>query len=287
MEILLELFKYILLGFIQGVTEVLPISSSGHVAFVKQFLSLDVDTNVLFLIILNLGSMVAVVYFLRKDVKELIVDSYRYVFKKVRTKEVNKNYQYIKDIIVAIIPIAFFGFLLSGAVSSLYDNYTFIAVGIGALATGTILYFVRNSTNANVNLNLTYKDSVFIGIVQTFALFPGLSRLGITTAAGLKRKISMDSILKFTFLMYIPISIGSIIQQCFSSENGALFSNLGVESAIEYLYYLIGFGVSLVTTYFALRLVFIWFRRGKLGFFYVYNFVFGFIALLIGLATFR
>lgn len=285
MNILIEIIKYIFLGAIQGITEVLPISSSGHVAFFQEFLNLDIDTNVLFLLILNLGSMISVIFFLRKDILELVVDTYKFVFKKNREKQVVKNSIYAKNVVIGILPVGILGYFLSGVVSDAYTNYTFLLVGIGALLTATILYGVRNITNANVNLTLDGKDAFFIGAMQVFSLFPGLSRLGVTTAAGLNRKLSMDSALKFTFMMFIPISLATILQQAVEYQfNPSEMTTIVFDDFWHYLYYFLSFITSIVFTYYALKLVFIWFRRGKLGFFYIYNFIFGFIALIIGLS---
>lgn len=284
MEILIEMIKYIFLGAVQGITEVLPISSSGHVAFFQEILDLDIDSSVLFLIILNLGSMIAVIFFLRKDILELMVDFYKFVFKKNREKNIKKNFCYVRNVIIGIIPIGVLGFLLTDIVSDLYLEYTFLLIGIGSLLTATILYAVRNTTNANINLTFDGKDSFFIGVMQVFSIFPGLSRLGVTTAAGLNRKLSMDSALRFTFMMFIPISIGSILQQVIEYQ----FNPVNMVGGFDffdfwhYLYYFLGFVTSIVLTYYALKLVFIWFRRGNLALFYIYNFIFGMIAIFIG-----
>lgn len=285
MEILIEMIKYIFLGAVQGITEVLPISSSGHVAFFQEFLDLDIDLSVLFLIVLNLGSMIAVIYFLRKDILELMVDFYKFVFKKNREKNIKKNFCYVRNIIIGIIPIGVLGFLLTDIVSDLYLEYTFLLIGIGSLLTATILYAVRNTTNANINLTFDGKDSFFIGVMQVFSIFPGLSRLGVTSAAGLNRKLSMDSALRFTFMMFIPISIGSILQQIIEYQfNPAnMVGGFDFFDFWHYLYYFLGFVTSMVLTYYALKLVFIWFRRGNLAFFYIYNFIFGMIAIFIGI----
>jgi undecaprenyl-diphosphatase len=284
MEILIEIIKYIFLGAVQGVTEVLPISSSGHVAFFQEFLDLDIDSSVFFLIVLNLGSMIAVIFFLRKDIVELIIDFYKYVFKKNRDKNITKNFFYVKNVIIGIIPIGIFGFLITDMVSDLYLEYTFLLIGIGSLITATILYAVRNTTNANINLTFDGKDSFFIGVMQVFSIIPGLSRLGVTTAAGLNRKLSMDSALKFSFMMFIPISIGSILQQIIEYQFNPvnMVGGFDFSDFWHYLYYFLGFVTSIILTYYALKLVFIWFRRGNLGFFYIYNFIFGMIAIFIG-----
>ncbi len=285
MVFLFEIIKYIILGLIQGITEVLPVSSSGHVAFVQEVFKFDIDNSVFFLIILNLGSMIAVFYYLRKDIIEMLRDFLKYVFQKNREKIVVKSFCYIRNVIIGIIPLFIFGYFLNLLIYPFYESNPLIMIGIGSLATATILYVIRNVTNSNINKEFTGKDSFFIGIVQIISILPGLSRLGVTTAAGLHRKLSMDSALKFTFIMFIPISIGAIFQQVITAEFNPeqIVTSFDFTNVLHYIYYLSAFAVSIVTTYFALKWVFIWFRRGKLGFFYIYNFIFGFAALIIGI----
>lgn len=285
MEIFIEIIKYIVLGLIQGVTEVLPISSSGHVTFAQEMFNTDIDNSVLFLITLNLGSIISIIYYLRKDLKVYLVDLYLYVFKKNREKSVRKNFCYLRNVLIGILPLMVIGFFVSYFIQDIYDDNPLIFVGVGALLTATILFAVRNQTTFHVNRDFSAKDSFFIGVMQVFALFPGLSRLGVVTAAGVNRKLSLDSALKFAFMMLIPISFASIFYLLLTADFNfsIMMSNFDATSYLSYIYYSIGFLVSLVTTYFALKFVFISFRKGKLDFFYIYNFIFGIVVLLIAI----
>lgn len=285
MEILIEIIKYIILGAIQGFTEVLPISSSGHVAFVQEFIDLGIDNSVFFLIIINLGSMIAVVYYLRKDFKVLLVDSFDYIFKKKRNPEVVKSFCYSRNVVIGIIPIILVGYFFNLLINPFYVANPLVVIGVGSLFTATTLYVVRNVTNSNINRDISSSDSFYIGVFQVVSIIPGLSRLGVTTAAGLHRKLSMDSALRFTFIMFIPISIGSIFQLLLSTEFNpeTITSSFDFSNYLHYIYYLSALAMSIVATYYALKWIFIWFRRGKLGFFYIYNFVFGFASIIIGI----
>jgi undecaprenyl-diphosphatase len=285
MDILIEIIKYIFLGFIQGITEVLPVSSSGHVLFFQKLFNVEIDSSAMLIMILNLGSMLAIFYFLRSEIKTLFLGFNRYVFKRSRDIESKKNYKYVKTVFVGILPIFLFGYLVNLIIEPIYKDYTLLVIGIGSLMTATILYFVRYTPNENIKKEITTKDALFIGIFQLIAVFPGLSRLGVVTASGLHRKISMDSILKFTFLMFIPISVGSTILELISykvnQENMVI--NFDFTNVYHLIYYILGFVISIVSTYFALKWLFILFRRGKLAVFYVYNFIFGFLCILISI----
>ncbi|MFA7560850.1 MAG: undecaprenyl-diphosphate phosphatase, partial [Candidatus Izemoplasmatales bacterium] len=213
MTIILEFIRYIVLGIIQGIFEVLPISSSAQVAFLQEMFKLEVDTSGLFAIILNFGSMIALIYFFRKEIKILIIDTFKYLFKKDQEESVKENFNYVFKLVIGIIPLVIFGYFLNLLIMPNYEKNPFIFMGVGALMTATILYLVRNITNYHVQTKLTNADAFVIGLIQVITIMPGLSRLGTTTAVGLKRKLSMDSALKFSFLMLIPISLGAVFQQ--------------------------------------------------------------------------
>jgi undecaprenyl-diphosphatase len=286
MDVLIEFLKYIFLGAIQGVTEVLPISSSGHVSVFQELVPTDIDNSPFFLILLNFGSMIAVIYYLRKELKIYLSDFFSYMFKGNRDKEVKKNFCYLRNVFIGIIPILVLGYFFDLLIRNYFLLNPLLIIGIGSLITATILYVVRNHTEMHVNTDVKASDAIYIGIVQVISVMPGLSRLGVATAAGVNRKLSMDSALKFTFMMLIPISIATmfyqIIQVNFNMEN--IMHNFDASNVLNYFYYLIAFIVSIVATYFALKWIFIWFRKGKLAFFYIYNLIFGFTTLFMGLS---
>ncbi|MDY0024083.1 MAG: undecaprenyl-diphosphate phosphatase [Candidatus Izemoplasmatales bacterium] len=286
MEILIELIKYIIFGIVQGVTEVLPVSSRGHVLFLDSIFRAGIGDNDFFVILLNLGSMIAVIYFLRKDVKLYFKDFYKYVIKKDRSKEIKHNYNYLRNVFIGIIPIFIVGATVTFVGLKDYsESISYVLIGLGALATATILFIVRNQMNEHVNKDVTSKSAFFIGVMQVLSVFPGLSRLGITTAAGVNRRLSMDSALKFAFMMFIPISIGAILSQfiAVNFDFSILLSDFIVNDIWTYFYYIISFIVSIFATYYSLKWVFIWFRKGKLTVFYLYNLLFGLIAIAYGL----
>jgi len=287
MEVLIEFLKYIFLGAIQGVTEVLPVSSSGHVSVFQELVPTDIDNSPFFLILLNFGSMIAVIYYLRKDLKVYFSDFFSYIFKGNREKEVKKNFSYFKNVLIGIIPILILGYFVDLLIRNYFLVNPLLIIGIGSLITATILYVVRNYTEMHVNTEVKTSDALFIGFVQVISVMPGLSRLGVSTAAGVKRKLSMDSALKFTFMMFIPISIATIFYQFisvnFDTQN--MMQNFDFSNVLNYFYYIAAFIISIVSTYYALKWIFVWFRKGKLAFFYIYNFIFGFITLYMGLVN--
>ncbi len=282
-----ELLKYIFLGIVQGMTEVLPISSSGHVAIFQQILNIKADEGILFLILVNIGSMLAIIYHFRKFIFRLIDNFFSYVFFPSTRFESSEGFEYVIKIVIASVPAALLGFFMASTIDSFYQEHYLIIVGAGLLLTATILYIVRNASYINSRQTITYKDALFVGFFQSLAILPGLSRSGITTSSGLFRKMSMETSLNFSFMLYIPISFGSFIRYAIiiirNPENALLGINW--DKPYQLIYYIAAMIASIIATRFALKFMFKLFREGKLIGFAVYTFILGMIAFLTGIIT--
>jgi undecaprenyl-diphosphatase len=287
MGIFLDFLKYIFLGIVQGITEVLPISSSGHVVIAQLIMGVDTDHGILFLIFINLGSLVAVVIHFRKIIFRLIKGFLLYVFFPSRRKECRNDFHYGLKILLASIPIGFSGFFLSKLLNEYFTLYALPIVALGLLATATLLYLVRNSSFKNGRQTITYHDAMTIGFGQMFAIIPGFSRSGVTTTSGLLRKLSMETVLIFSFMLYIPVSIGSFLKYLIEWGIDPLGFDLGFDpqNPWQYGYYAASMIFSFVATMFSLKFLFIFFRKGKLIFFSIYTFVLGLIAFVYSLLS--
>lgn len=273
----LEALKYLLLGLVQGVTEVLPISSSGHVEFVKALVSLDYDEGLLFLILVNSGSLVTFLFVYRHKLGTLIKDFFKYVFNKDSRPVTKNGFFYVLKLLVASIPAAIVGILFSDLIDTIMLEYNVLISGVGLLFTGTILFLVGKHHYQNGANVITWVDSVLIGAAQAVALIPGVSRSGMTTSTGLKRGASINSSLDFSFLLYIPISIGSLL--LFVKEG--IETGISVPSSAYYFYYVLAFSGALVATYVAFKIIFNIFRLGKLRYFGVYCLALGLLSIVI------
>jgi len=280
---ILEAIKYLLLGIIQGVTEVIPISSSGHVFLAQTIFNLKVEQGLLFLILVNTGSLVTFLVIYWNKIMELIVDFFSFVyhfvfhnFNRELRQDKYKNFLYSLQIIVACIPAAIVGILFQSQMDGLLINYGTLAVGVGLLLTGTMLYFIRNIKILKGKTMITWADTILIGLAQSVAIFPGVSRSGMTSSTSIKRGMGIDSALNFSFLLYVPLSIGSLVLMVYKVFSGmkssglSLIDSLGVPSNIYFLYYLLAFVGALVATYIAYRLIFNIFKSGKLKYFSYY-----------------
>jgi undecaprenyl-diphosphatase len=283
---LIELLKYILLGFIQGITEVLPISSSGHVAIVQEIMNTSFDEGLVFLSLINLGSFLALILYFKKRLKRLVVASWRYIVKEDRDSDIVMDYMYAMKLVVATIPIAIIGLFMAGTIDRIYQMYPFVIVGTGLLVTSTFLFIVREKPKKYVNTTIDFKTAVVVGILQPLSLLPGLSRSGITTSGGLLKKVSLTTALRFSMLLYIPISFGSVLLfgiQFLQNPDPAIYG-FDPSNGVQIFYYTASFLMSFGATLLGLRFLFKYFERGKLIYFAVYTMLLGTISLLIGLA---
>ena len=190
----------LLLALLQGLTEPLPISSSGHLVVAQAWLGVGVP-SLAFESFVNLGSVLGVIAYYRIFIVDLLKDA----FKGLKTRSNNESMSYILQVALASIPAGLIGLLFADQIGTL-SSVRF--VGAMLLITGLLLLVVSRKTT-NSNQNVTWFDSLLIGLSQAVALIPGLSRSGLTTIAGLFRGIEFDQALQFSLMMYIPISLAA------------------------------------------------------------------------------
>lgn len=266
---MIEIIKYIILGIIQGFTEPLPISSSGHVYILRSILNVGELTDLNFEIIVNFGSLIAILLIYYKDIKKLVINFFKYF--KVKNEETKNDFKYCILIILGVIPIGIVGFLFKDQIESFLNSTKII--GISFLITALFLYLVRNIKGKKNDNDLTWKDALIIGLVQIIAVIPGISRSGSTLIAALFCNIKRESAFKYSFMLYIPISVGTTL--------------LGIKDLITMpnihemiLPYGLGFIASLIVSFFTLR----WFmnvvKKGKFIYFSIYCLILGLAVLL-------
>lgn len=269
---IIEAIKYLLLGIIQGITEVLPISSSGHVEVAQVFFNVQKDEGLFFLILVNTGSLLTFLVLYFRRIVVLIKDSFLYIFKKELREEKYNNFIFSVRIIVACIPAGIVGFLLRDFIDSfVLAKYGLVLVGVGFLVSGTVLYTIRDTKILKGKTMINWKDTILIGLAQAVAIFPGVSRSGMTSSTSIKRGMGIDSALNFSFLLYIPLSFASILLSILDIRT----EGLGIANNNYYFYYFLSFIGAVVATYFAYKLIFNIFRSGKLKYFSYYLFAMG------------
>jgi len=229
----------IIYAIIQAATEFLPISSSGHLALASGFFS---DSAFDFFVILHLASLIAVLFYTRCEIKELLT------FKK----KFRKMWLYL---IIATIPAALAGFLFRDLIKKTFSSLLFL--GIAFAFTGIILFLTKDSKSKS---KLGFRSSIFIGLFQIIALFPGISRSGMTISAALFNGIDKERAVKFSFLLYIPLSIGAFILE---------EKHVGLNNLITFNH-LVGFCVCLILSVFFLNLLSVIIKKRKFWVFSIY-----------------
>ncbi|MEM5853753.1 MAG: undecaprenyl-diphosphate phosphatase [Candidatus Aenigmatarchaeota archaeon] len=247
----MEASQAFVLAVVQGLTEWFPVSSSAHLVAFQRFLGMK--ASVAFDVMLHLGTLFAVIYFLRKDLIELM--------KFKRNNE--KMFAYI---IIGSLPIAFFGFLFKNFFEFFFSSS--IAVGIALIINGLILYSTKFFQSKR---KMNFFDSFLIGIAQVFSLFPGISRSGITISTALVRGINKTTAYKFSFFISILPIIGAALMKSGEID----FSQESLET------FLIGISVSGLVGYVALKTIARIVLKGSFYKFAYYCWIFGIIVLAL------
>ena len=195
----MTIFDSILLGFIQALTEFLPISSSGHLVLTQKILGYNLN-NLIFEVILHFGTLFSIIIFFWNDLKKIFLN---FILNDKKTK------QFIIKIIIATLPASIVGLLFKD--KFIYFFYNLITISIAFFFTGLILFSTKFIKKNNGKLNFTI--AFFVGIAQVFALFPGISRSGITIATSLILGVDRKESARFSFMLAIPILLGASILQ--------------------------------------------------------------------------
>ncbi len=197
---------YMILGIVQGLTEALPISSSGHLVIFQDLLGIKIE-GISFEAFINFGSTITIIYFFRNYIVDLFKGFFGYIGSK-GTKYQNE-WHFIMKVVVATIPLVIAGILMLAFKVSPPEGIR--SVGM-ALYVTAILLFIVNKRRGTIKLeDITYKHAFIIGCFQVISLMPGLSRSGMTLVGALIIGIESKSAFDFSFLMFIPASIGALI----------------------------------------------------------------------------
>ena len=250
---MVNLLEAVFLGLVQGLTEWLPISSSGHLVIAQELLGMEVP--LFFDVLLHFGTIIAVLALFWKDILKILKSLFNLDFKS----QDGKLGLYI---IVGNVPIALTGYFLHDLFEVLFSNL--FVVGIALIITGILLFLTKYSRGRR---KLNVFDSLFVGIAQAFALIPGLSRSGLTISTGLFRGLDKESVFKFSFLLAVPAVIGA---------------NLLELNALELeLEMIVGTVIAAVVGYLSLKFLFRTLQKGKFYWFSVYCWVVGVVLVLL------
>lgn len=255
----------IILGLIQGLTEFLPVSSSGHLEIGKAILGVEVQENMTFTVVVHGATVLSTIVVFWKDIRDLLTGTLQFKW--------NSETKYIVKIIISMIPVLFVGLFFKDEVEGFFDG-NIVFVGAMLLLTAVLLsfsHFVKKREN-----DITFGKAFIIGIAQSIAVLPGISRSGATIATGLLIGIKKENMAKFSFLMVLVPIIGANIMDMMSGD-------LQIQgSAIAPTTLIAGFVAAFVSGWLACKWMVDIVKKGKLLYFAMYCAVIGTIAIIFG-----
>lgn len=261
------ILEAIILGIVQGLTEFLPVSSSGHLQLAKALLGVEIEENLLFDTTLHAATVLSTIVILWPEIKRL--------FCGVFSTKYNDEKAYIVKIIISMIPIGIVGFTLKDYLDAMLSSpYILTIVGAMLLMTALLLTFAsRTSSRGKTKReDVSYGDSLLIGVAQGVAAMPGLSRSGSTIATGMILGVEKSAVAKFSFLMVLAPILGEMLLNIVKGE--VVFSSLGVAPLAAG--FVAAFVVGCLACKFMLGIV----RRGSLKWFAVYCAIVGIVAII-------
>ena len=269
-EKIIEILKYICLGLLQGITEVLPVSSSGHLQIASEVLNINNDSITLS-IFLHFASLIAVLFFLRKELINLIISFFGFLFKD-RQKY---KYQFMLAIYLCITTLVLVVFTVVVKLLG-FDESPLWLVGVCLILNAAMLFIFGKFTGKKNLEEMTVKDAIIIGLFQCAGSFAGISRSGSCLCGCQVQKIHKDASAKYAFLLFIPAVLGAFVL-----EMGGI-GDLFLDTQNIYLY-LISFIVAGITTYFAFAFLKKIIQKGKITYFGIYCAILGILVLIYSL----
>jgi undecaprenyl-diphosphatase len=256
----------LLLGIIQGLTEFLPVSSSGHLEMAKFILG---DTSIpeesmLMTVVLHAATALSTLLVFRKDVVE--------IFRGLMQFKWNDQMKFSVRIVLSMIPAALVGVLLNDEIESLFGGQLLL-VGSMLLVTATLLLLADRAKTTQKNV--TYWDAIIIGVAQAIAIMPGISRSGATISTSVLLKIDRSKAARFSFLMVVPLILGAMARDLLSGA-------VSFETS-QIIPLLVGFVAAFFTGIIAITWMIALVQRAKLTWFAVYCFVVGISAITYSL----
>lgn len=268
----MELLESFLLGILQGVTEFLPVSSSGHLVLAQELLGRNLDQGITFEIVVHFGSLFSILIYFRKRIIEILTNLYRYVIRPAQWKqEWSQNYdaRISVFIVVSMIPAGVIGILFKDTISGAFDSPLLVSAML--LVTGGILYSNKFVTVGDGKVTPT--KAIIMGLAQALAMIPGISRAGTTITTGVWLGMRREDVADFSFLMLLPVIAGAMIL-----ETRDLLGDPDVTIHTASLG--IAFISSLVSGYFSLRFLLRLFKSKGLHYFAWYCWAVGLAGLI-------
>jgi undecaprenyl-diphosphatase len=255
-------YEAIILGIVQGLTEFLPVSSSGHLELGKFLFGIDAESNFYFTLAVHGATVLSTIAVFWKDIMNLLSGLFRF--------KMNDETSYVLKIFVSMIPVGIAGFFMKDIVENFFTG-NMTVLGIQFLITALLLllpYFIKSRERS-----ISYSDAFLIGIAQAFAVLPAISRSGATIATGLMLGNRKDEIARFSFLMVLIPIVGANFVELMSADIVADNTGTGV--------IVLGFIAAFFSGYYACKWMITLVKNSRMVWFAIYCIIIGLISILL------
>ncbi len=259
----MDWIEALVLGLIQGLTEFLPVSSSGHLEIAKHIFGVDHETSFYFTVVVHGATVLSTIVVFWTEIAALLRGFFKF--------RMNEETDYILKIIISMIPVGIVGIFFKDTIEELFDG-NMLFIGLMLIVTATLLGITHYARKRE--RKISYLDAFIIGIAQSIATVPGISRSGATIATGLIIGNSKDSLAKFSFLMVLIPIIGANLLE--------LVSGAGATESVSWSVMFVGFVSAFISGFIACKWMISLVRKSKLIWFSVYCVLIGLITILLG-----
>ena len=263
-----ELTEAIILGIIQGLTEFLPVSSSGHLEIGKVLLGQDLDAkeSMQMTVVLHAATALATVVVFYKDIANIVAGLFKFQW--------NEDAQFVAKIVVSMVPAALVGILLEDEIEALFNN-NLLLVGAMLIVTGALLFLAGRARNTEKSVG--FFEAVVVGISQAIAILPGISRSGATISTSVLLGIDREKAARFSFLMVVPLILGKMAKDVLDG---------GFTTPTSWLPLVVGFVAAFLTGIIACKWMITLVKNCQLWWFSIYCFIVGAIAIAAAFMNF-
>lgn len=262
----MTVLQAIILGLIQGLTEFLPVSSSGHLELGKVVLGSDQvpSESLMFTVVVHFATALSTIVVFKSDIARIF--SGLFAFKN------NDEFQYSLKIVLSMIPAAFVGVVFESEIETLFSGQILL---VGAMLGLTGLLLLLADRAQKTDKSVGYKEAIIIGVAQAIAILPGISRSGATISTSVLLGIDRERAARFSFLMVVPLILGKISKDLLDGGLSASTSSLPV--------YIAGFIAAFVAGWFACKWMIALVKKSKLRYFAIYCLVVSAIAVFLAI----
>ncbi|MCC8088841.1 MAG: undecaprenyl-diphosphate phosphatase [Rikenellaceae bacterium] len=262
----MSIIEAIIMGLVQGLTEFLPVSSSGHLEIANAILGIDAEENLAFATVLHGGTVLSTIVVFRRELARIISGFFKFRY--------NAEMRFVINILISMIPVLFVGLFFKDKVEVLFSG-NLLLVGSMLIVTALLLLFSCYAKSRN--RDITMKDAFIIGVAQAVACIPGISRSGATISTGLMLGVKREEVASFSFLMVLIPILGINFLDIIGGDFSTSAASVGAGA------FLTGFITSFIVGLFACKVMINLVKKGKLVWFAVYCFIVGISAIIYSL----